>query len=368
MDNVLKKSIKKMKGTDLKEINTGLKQPDILVINDNFSFLNLINFIIDMKGITCYNSRNMHETEYFLNNKTYDIVFLDLELRDGSGFKILKKIVRNSPQTLVVVFTGMDACDIIIKAIRNGAYDYIRKPFTVTLFQKRLEKIIEEWKSRALVLYYQGYLEGIVEKLTAEMGQKPGQTEHLYDEIVLNIGAAFDLQYPETKEHSHRVSENSIRLGKKLGLSESQIRDIKWGAYLHDIGEVCISAAILLKYKGLIPAEMNTVMGHPAIGYRMIRNIDFLTGAGEILMYHHEKYNGEGYLKRLQGKEIPLAARIFSVIDTLDAMTSDRPYRKPLPYSAVVEELKTLSGAQFDPEIVERFLEIPESAWLIKPV
>ena len=339
--------------------------PDILVAGAEVIPVNFINFMIDMQGLTCHNSSNKNEAELYLSRKTYDIVFLDLGLPDGASFGIMENIVHNSPQTLIIVLAADNDIDLVIQLIGKGIYDYIRKPFTVDLSQRCLERVMEEWERRVLNQFYRDYLERIVENVINELSQGTYRIEHIYEESVLTIGSALDLGYPETEDHFYRVSENSVRLGEKLGLTESRLSDIRWGAYLHDIGQVCISDAILLREKSLTQEEMAVVKGHPMQGCNMIRNIDIFSEASKLILHHHERYDGTGYPHGLRGENIPLAARIFAVIDTFDALTVERPYREAQPFSIVAEEIKKHTGTQFDPEIVEGFLEVPVTDWMI---
>ena len=156
-----------------------------------------------------------------------------------------------------------------------------------------------------------------------------------------------------------------MSLGRALELSDHELRNLKWSAYLHDIGKIGIPDHILSKPSALTAEEMEMIKDHPMLGYEMISGIEFLKQATEVVLYHHERYDGSGYPFGLKGERIPLAARIFAVVDTMDAMVFDRPYRKALPFSACVEEIKKEAGRQLDPNVVARFLEIPESRWLV---
>src|SRR5262245_38425062 len=139
--------------------------------------------------------------------------------------------------------------------------------------------------------------------------------------------------------------------------------DIYRGALLHDVGKIGIPDAILRKPGKLTPEEWVEMRRHPEIGYRILHGINFLEAAREIVLSHQETYDGSGYPRGLKGKEIPLGARIFAVVDTLDAMTSDRPYRKALPYQRARAEILKFSGTQFDPEVVKAVLEMPDDEW-----
>jgi HD-GYP domain-containing protein (c-di-GMP phosphodiesterase class II) len=149
-----------------------------------------------------------------------------------------------------------------------------------------------------------------------------------------------------------------------MGVVDPELTDIYRGALLHDVGKIGIPDAILRKPGKLTTEEWVEMRRHPEIGYRILQGINFLEASREVVLSHQECYDGSGYPRGLKGKEIPLGARIFSVVDTLDAMTSDRPYRKALSQQAAREEIRKFSGTQFDPDVVQAFLAITEDEWM----
>jgi response regulator RpfG family c-di-GMP phosphodiesterase len=342
------------------ELELPLK-PEILVVDDENSLLKLIASILATGGHKSDLARSVQEAVQALGRKPYDIVFLDLGLPDGSGLSVLEKIVEMYTRCLVIVITGVHDLQTAVKSIRKGAFDYITKPFSVMLFQERFSSVLEEWKSRVFAQSYQDYLENLVKERTSTLSSTKRKIEHVYDTTVHALGAALDLRDPETEEHCRRVSTNSVRLGERLGICGQSLKDLKWGSYLHDIGKIGIPESILLKPGNLTEEEMSVVKKHSQLGHSMIKNIDFLEEAGQVVLFHHEKWNGEGYPVGLKGKDIPLYARIFSVSDAFDAMIVDRPYRAALPFDFIVDELRKCSGTHFDPDIVEQFLQISRS-------
>jgi putative nucleotidyltransferase with HDIG domain len=203
----------------------------------------------------------------------------------------------------------------------------------------------------------------MVEQRTRQLQAAMRRIELTYDETLEALGAALDLRDTETAGHSERVSRYALALAKAMGCSNDQLKQIRRGSYLHDIGKIGIPDSILLKEGKLTLEEMTVMQSHVRIGYNIVCRVAFLAGASEIVLTHQERYDGTGYPQGLVGAEIPLGARIFAVADTLDAMTSDRPYRRALPFEAARDEIVRESGRQFDPEVVQAFLKIPESAW-----
>jgi len=180
-----------------------------------------------------------------------------------------------------------------------------------------------------------------------------------YEATLQALTRALDTRDEETEEHSQRVRKYAELVARRLKLSEGEIKDVSRGALLHDIGKIGVPDAILLKPGKLTAEEMDIMRRHPQIGYSMIAHIPFLSKAAEIVLHHHESYDGRGYPNKLAGDGIPLGARIFAAADTLDAMTSNRPYRKALPYATALSEIQRCRGQQFDPRVVDALLSIP---------
>jgi len=337
--------------------------PGFLVIDDDAGVRRLVCGLVRRRFPRCDAAASLGEARRLLALQRYDILFLDLTLPDGEGSRLLEDRVLLHPSSLVVVITGLLELDTAIQVIRRGAFDYIAKPFALGEFQERLDKAVEEWRSRQRYLRHQQHLEKLVSVMTDQVAASSEQIEKTYDMAVAALGAALDLRDPETEEHCRRVSRNSLLLGQAMGLPPLALRNLRWSAYLHDIGKIGIPEAILSKSSSLNDAEMALIREHPLLGYRLIRNIEFLQQATDVVLYHHEKHDGSGYPYGLKGVEIPIAARIFAVIDAMDAMLYDRPYRRALSFAQLVAELKRHAGGHFDPEVVEVFLRYPESSW-----
>ncbi len=188
--------------------------------------------------------------------------------------------------------------------------------------------------------------------------------ELTYDETLRALGAALDLRDAETAGHCERVTRYARQIAVQMKRSDEEVVQITRGAYLHDIGKIGIPDSILLKEGKLETNEMEIMRTHVRIGYNLVSHIGFLAPAAEIILGHHEFFDGSGYPRGLKGKAIPGGSRIFSIADTLDAITSDRPYRPARSFTAACDEIEHEAGRQFDPEAVEAFLSIPQKAML----
>ncbi len=200
-------------------------------------------------------------------------------------------------------------------------------------------------------------------------GSIEGLLQEPAGQILTGLLAALDLRDAETEGHSQRVVRFALRLAREvcdLGLMEitpGDLRELAYGALLHDIGKMGIPDAILLKPGPLDAEEMQQMRGHPQMGVNLISNFALLAPALPVVCHHHERWDGAGYPDGLAGEAIPLAARIFALADTLDAMSSNRPYRAAQPYSRIRAEISRLAGIQFDPNLVQAFLNVPETEW-----
>jgi HD-GYP domain-containing protein (c-di-GMP phosphodiesterase class II) len=204
---------------------------------------------------------------------------------------------------------------------------------------------------------YRKSLERRVREKTAELQQALVEVETSYNSTLYALVAALDAREHETSDHSQRVVRYTLAIANRLSVPKAEQPDIARGALLHDIGKIGIPDAILLKPGPLTPAEWEEMHRHPQIGWTILKSIAFLHVPAEIVLCHQERFDGSGYPRGLRGEAIPVGARIFAIADTLDAMTSDRPYRKRAAFDAALREIRHNSGTQFDPKIVEALLE-----------
>jgi len=292
-----------------------------------------------------------------MDRSSIELALVDIQMPGKNGIELLGEIVDRYPDTAVVMVSGINEIDTALTAMKMGAYDYITKPFIPRVVEQRLEQALEKRRLTIENRNYQLNLEKLVKERTEEL-------ESTYDATVKALGGALDLRDSETEDHCHRVAAYVLKLAEAVGIEDEKIlRDLELGAFLHDIGKIGVPDAILLKPGGLSEEERKVIETHPQLGYDLVKQIPFLKGASELILFHHEWFDGSGYPRGLRGSDIPLSARLFTVADTIDAMRSDRPYRKALPAEEVGKELRRLSGVQFDPRIVDAFFSVPEREW-----
>jgi putative nucleotidyltransferase with HDIG domain len=259
--------------------------------------------------------------------------------------------------------TAVHDISVALAAIRNGAYDYLLKPFEREQLLATVRRALENRRLKMENRAYQTDLERMVEARTEQLKSAMADLERSYSMTLEALGGALDLKDAETEGHSRRVTVYTIAIARAMGLPKEQIDVIARGAFLHDIGKMAIPDAILRKPGKLDPEEIKVMREHCYHGYQILKKIPFLKEAAEIVYAHQEHFDGSGYPRQLKGEEIPLGARLFSVADTLDAMTCDRPYRKAQSLAAARDEIERFSGQQFDPAVVEVFLSMPKEIW-----
>jgi putative nucleotidyltransferase with HDIG domain len=203
-----------------------------------------------------------------------------------------------------------------------------------------------------------------LEKKTAELNKALDLLTQSYDDTLEALGSALDLKEPETAGHSQRVTAYTISIAKNVPVPLPYLTVLARAAFLHDIGKMAIPDKILRKPGPLDDAEKLIMRTHCEIGYNMLTRIPFLRDAADIVLAHHEFFDGTGYPRGLRGEQIPLGARIIFVANALDAILSDRPYRNALPMSHARKEIRRCAGTQFDPKIVDVFLSTQESHWI----
>ena len=293
----------------------------------------------------------------------FDLILSDLMMAEMDGIALLERAKERFPDVPIVMVTTVHDISVALQAIRNGAYDYLPKPFEREQLLATVRRALENRRLKRENDAYRSNLEVLVAERTQQWKTALSKLEESYDITLEALGDALDAKDAETEGHSKRVTAFTIAIARKMGLSREEIRVIARGAFLHDIGKMAIPDEILNKPGKLTEEETAIMREHCYRGYKIISRIPFLAEAAEIVYSHQERYDGLGYPRGLKGNEIPLGARIFAIADTLDAMRSNRPYRAAQPIEKAREEIRLWSGRQFDPEIVKVFLEMPDNIW-----
>jgi len=323
----------------------------------------MIGATLEHQGYEVHMAASGVEAADRLERSAYDLVLTDIVMQQGSGITLLERIHAQYPNLPVVMVTAIHDISVAIDSMRRGAYDYLLKPFERDHLVATVQRALEHRHAMQESKSYQQNLEQVVRARTEMLRQAMEDLEHSYDVTLEALGDALDLKDSETEGHSKRVTAYTIALARAMGISPEEIKVIARGAFLHDIGKMAIPDEILRKPGKLTPEEQHVMREHCNRGYQMLRKIPFLSEAAEIVFSHQEHFDGSGYPNGIRGDTIPIGARIFAVADALDAITSDRPYRKAQSYDMAREEINRCAGTQFDPAVVEVFLKIPNELW-----
>jgi response regulator RpfG family c-di-GMP phosphodiesterase len=335
-----------------------------LIVDDEPAIREILEERLRQEGYDCSVCSSGEEALTLLRAEAFDVILSDLSMPGLSGMDLLRLVRHECPAAAFILVTGTQDIRIGIEAMKQGASDYVTKPFQLSGVVHSVAQALDKKRLEREVEMYRRHLEEMVEERTGQLRAALRRVEETYDATLEALGAALDLRDSATEGHSARVTRYAAILAETTGCTQDEIREITRGAYLHDIGKIGIPDGILLKKGKLTASEQKIMETHVMIGYRLVQRIPFLAPAAQIVLAHQERYDGRGYPRALKGEEIPFGARIFAVADTLDAITSDRPYRKALPLQMAIEEIRKEAGRQFDPKVVRTFLSIPESAWL----
>lgn len=335
----------------------------VLVVDDEPAACKLLSIILAPPAFQCVTACSGEDALFTLDKQPVDAIISDLCMPGMNGLELLSEARKRHPHAAFLVTTGVDDVEVGVQAMRSGADDYLVKPLQESAVVACLERALHKRHLEQQVETYRRHLEAMVSERTAQLREALQRIESSYEETLRALAAAIDLRDSDTAGHSRRVCQYSLEIGRALGLSAEKLHVIAQGGYLHDIGKLGIPDSILLKPGPLTPDERQLMQQHVQIGFELVKGIPFLADAAEIILAHHERYDGSGYPRHLRADEIPLGARIFAVADTLDAITSDRPYRRASPFQVGLETVRRESGRQFAPEIVSIFLSIPEGTW-----
>jgi putative nucleotidyltransferase with HDIG domain len=340
-----------------------LARERILIVDDEEAIREVVATLLEARGYRCEVCTDGRTALERFRAERPDLVLSDIVMPEMDGLKLLEHLRAADPDVPVVMVTALHDISTALDAVRRGAYDYILKPFERDQLYLSVSRALERRRLLEENKNYQRNLERLVEERTSQLSEALNELENSYDYTLEALGGALDLKDAETEGHCQRVTAFTVAIAKAMGVEGAELRHIARGAFLHDIGKMGVPDSILRKPGPLDDEERAVMRRHSEIGHAVLERIPFLKEAAEIVLSHQERYDGKGYPRGLKGEEIPLGARIFAVADTLDAMISDRPYRKALPLSAAQEEIRIHAGTQFDPRVVEVFLQMPDNLW-----
>lgn len=332
--------------------------PRVLIVDDDKLTCLVMRDMASTMGLAAVTAGSLTEARAELARAAYDLVLIDLYLPDGQGLELIGE---TAAPCIVITSRGDSATGA--QAIESGALDFLLKPFDGQELAIRLSLAAERLRLREFERQARRNLEIAVEERTRSLHDALRSVERLYLETTDLLASALEARDAETHHHSMRVASYSVRLATLLGIEGDTLRQIEWGALLHDVGKIAVPDHVLRKEGPLTPAEREVMNQHPDVGYRMVRKVGFLNEAAELVLAHQERVDGSGYPRGLTGENIPLSARIFAVADTADAITSDRPYRAARSFAAARLELKAEAGRTLDRRVVDAWARLSDAEW-----
>lgn len=295
--------------------------------------------------------------------RSFDAVVLNVGDPTAEEFQFFDECARRWPSMATLVIAESENADRAVRAAVAGVSEYFAKPLHPGTAIVRIHRAVELRRAEYDLHQRRRELERVLRARIEESQLEMERLEETSEEMLYAFSLALGYRDNETAQHCHRVTLISLELAAALGCSPSEKETIRRGAFLHDIGKIGIPDRILRKPGPLTPEERAIMEKHVRIGYEIVHRIPPLAASAEIVLTHHEHFDGTGYPQGLRGREIPLGSRIFAVADAFDAMTSNRPYRRALPDSVALDEIVQRAGSRYDPEVVQTFTSIPLELW-----
>lgn len=339
-------------------LRTGRPAPSrILVVDDEPEIVAFIRELLVNRGYEVLGLSDSREASAKFDSFQPDACVFDFRMPHHSGADLLDLIKKKDQRIEVIFLTAQDEASLAVDLMKRGATDFLLKPVEVNQLLLSIGRALEH---RRLIIENENYrlhLEQLVLEKTKALNEALTSLNHVHSATLDALSMALDFRDQSTSGHSRRVADLTAGAASTMGIRDSALVQIEHGALLHDIGKLKIPDSILWKPAKLDEKEWQTMRRHAEYGYEFLSNVEFLKGAADIVYAHHEKFDGTGYPRRLRGEEIPFGARVFMVVDTVDAMIYKRPYNQPVSFREAAAEVRRCSGTQFDPDIVDPALE-----------
>ena len=328
----------------------------ILIIDDEFAPRESLRMVLKDKYIVS-TARGAQEGFNFMAQTPVDLVVLDILMPVISGIEALQEIKSRHPDTEVVLLTAYASLETARSAVRFGASDYLTKPFDKDEVIKVIEKGLEKKRAKDSLKLEREKIWNRAQNLEEQINRARENLIMSYEGTVKALILTIDAKDHYTFNHSEHVARLSSAIAGALDISKDVRDKLEQAALMHDIGKIGVNEVILRKNGELTQEEFDEIKKHPVIGATIVQQVPFLEHAVQVILYHHERFDGKGYPKGLKGEEIPLTARIVMIADAIDSMMRARPYRNALAMEKVLSELRDYAGIQFDPLIVDLILK-----------
>lgn len=326
---------------------------NILVVDDEEPIRRMLNRALSGE-YSCTLAADGAEARKYLDAQPFDLVLCDVNMPGESGIDLARHIASAYEDTAVIILTGVDDPKTADAAAEAGTYGYIIKPFNANELIINIRNALRRRKLEITNRMYRQDLEQMVEERTVKL-------QGALEGIIQAMARTVESRDPYTAGHQKRVADLAVAIAIEMNIPKDQIKGIRMGGMIHDLGKISVPAEILSKPSRLTEIEFALIKTHPRVGYDIIADIEFPWPIAQMVLQHHEKMNGSGYPQGLSGKDILLEARILCVADVVEAMSSHRPYRPALGIEKALEEISKNKGAFYDPEVVDALFRLKTS-------
>src|SRR5215813_7182965 len=349
----------------------------VLFVDDEVNILKALQRLLRHEEMNVLSTERASEALEIVAREPVQVVVTDQRMPEMSGVDLLSKVRERQPDVVRMLLTGYTEIDVAVDAINRGQiYRLVTKPWNDDELRATIRQALDHWDLKSeikrlnQVTREQNFrlqdmnrnLEAKVRERTKQLVAKHQELRRAYVQTVGALAEAVDAKDAYTRGHSERVGVYASKIAREMNFPKDVIERVYIAGLLHDVGKIGVRDAVITKPDRLTPEEYVEIKAHPEIGYRILEPVEFLRDVAPCVRHHHEWFDGSerGYPDRLRGDQIPLPSRIILVADTVEAMTSDRPYRKALSLEAVVAEIHKYTGSQFDPKVTEPFLRLIE--------
>ncbi len=335
----------------------------ILVVDSEVLNREVVRRKLMSLGYDCECCEDTRAALDMLPGRTYDLILTDVMIPERDGEDFLQEVLKIRPDIAVILVASVVNIEVAVEALKHGAYDYITRPFSMEEISISISRALEK---RRLIMENQSYqrtLEEQVASRTDQLRETLGVLEQTYHSTLVALSKALDSRHADSNGHTLRITAYAARLAQELGMSESETRVMEQGVLLHDVGNIGIPDTLLEKKDALDENERLLMQKHPEIGYSILSRIKFLKEPAQVVLQHHERYDGQGYPQGLKGEDIHIGARIFAVADMFETLTYSRSSRRAENIESARMEIQMMSGTLLDPGIVDQFLKIPIREW-----
>jgi putative two-component system response regulator len=334
----------------------------VLIVDDEKMVRRLIREKLSPEGYLCIEAENAEQVMEKMLENEIALVLLDIKMPGRSGVDLLPELRNNYPDTMVIMATASSDIQTAIQCMKNGAYDYFTKPFTLDELSLSVMRALEKRTLELELRNYRQHLEQMVARKTEELEQALDGIKIASLDTIYRLARAAEYKDGGTGAHIKRIGRYCACITRQMGLSSEKIENIIYAAPMHDIGKIGIPDRLLLKPGKLDTDEWEIMKRHTIMGSEILHSsdVEFIKLAEVIALTHHEKWEGSGYPEGLKGESIPLAGRIVAIADVFDALTSKRPYKEAYSVEESLSIIRKSSGTHFDPNIVDAFFDVSQ--------